>query len=85
LEKSIDLADEVTLKTLLSWRLPNLDGDSIKTYAKDKGKRVWVHNYFTQGDGVEYDFLNAIEKDERIGGILLYEVDGGILHTGFSR
>jgi len=82
-KKVIDLADEVTLKHYYHGDYRTWMGDSIKTYAKDKGKRVWVHNYFTQGDGVEYDFLNAIEKDERIGGILLYEVDGGILHTGF--
>ncbi len=82
-KKAIDLADEVTIKDYYHGDYRPGMGDSIKTYAYDNGKRVWVHNYFTQGDGVEYDFLNAIEKDERIGGVLLYEVDGGILHTGF--
>lgn len=82
-KKAIDLADEVTIKDYYHGDYRPGMGDSIKTYANDNGKRVWVHNYFTQGDGVEYDFLNAIEKDQRIGGVLLYEVDAGILHTGF--
>lgn len=82
-KKAIDLADEVSIKDYYHGDYRPGMGDSIKTYAYDNGKRVWVHNYFTQGDGVEYDFLNAIEKDKRIGGVLLYEVDGGILHTGY--
>tara|TARA_R110002096_G_scaffold82297_1_gene191566 strand:+ start:6330 stop:8270 length:1941 start_codon:yes stop_codon:yes gene_type:complete len=82
-KKAVDLADEVTIKDYYHGDYRLGMGDGIKTYARVKGKRVWVHNYFTQGDAVKYDFLNAIEKDERIGGVLLYEVDGGILHTGF--
>ena len=82
-KKAIDLADEVTLKHYYRGDYRPLMGDSIKAYANNRGKRVWGHNYFTQGDGVDYDFLNAIEKDKRIGGVLLYEVDGGILHTGY--
>lgn len=82
-KKAIDLADEVTIKHYYHGDYRPGMADSIKSYASDGGKRVWVHNYFTQGDGIAYDFLNAIEKDKRIGGVLLYEVDRGILHTGF--
>ena len=82
-KKAIDLADEVTLKHYYRGDYRPLMGDSIKAYANNRGKRVWVHNYFTQGDGVDYDFLNAIEKDKRVGGILLYEVNKGLLYTGF--
>lgn len=82
-KKAIDLADEVTIKHYAHGDYRPSLGGSIKTYASDQGKRVWVHNYFTQGDGVNFDFLNAIDNDKRIGGVLLYEVDGGILHTGF--
>ncbi|MCM4172318.1 hypothetical protein DHD32_12560 [Arenibacter sp. TNZ] len=82
-KKVIDLADEVTLKHYYHGDYRPLMGDSIKKYANDQDKRVWVHNYFTQGDGVNYDFFNEIEKDKRIGGILLYEVNGGLLYTGF--
>ncbi|MDO6605200.1 hypothetical protein [Arenibacter palladensis] len=82
-KKTVDLADEVTIKHYYHGNYRPRMGDSIKTYASEKGKRVWVHNYFTQGDGVNYDFLKAIEKDKRIGGILMYEVNRGLLYTGF--
>tara|TARA_R110002049_G_scaffold307038_1_gene506605 strand:- start:169532 stop:171355 length:1824 start_codon:yes stop_codon:yes gene_type:complete len=82
-KKVVDLVDEVTIKDYYHGDYRPKRANSIKTYANDKGKRVWVHNYFTQGDGVNFDFLNAIEQDKRIDGVLLYEVDGGILHTGF--
>ena len=82
-KKAIDLVDEVTIKDYYHGNYRSQMSDNIKTYANDNGKRVWVHNYFTQGDGVEYDFLNSIEKDPKVGGILLYEVDRGLLHTGF--
>lgn len=82
-KKAIDLADEVTLKHYYNGDYQPLMADSIKTYANNQRKRVWVHNYFTQGDGVEYDFLSDIEKDKRVGGILLYEVNRGLLYTGF--
>jgi len=82
-KKAIDLVDEVTIKDYYHGNYRSIMSDSIKTYASDNGKRVWVHNYFTQGDGVEYDFLNAIERDPKVGGILLYEVKKGLLYTGF--
>ncbi len=84
-KKAIDLADEVTIKHYYHGNYRPWMGDSIKTYASKHGKRVWVHNYFTQGDGINYDFFRAIEKDERIGGILLYEVNQGLLYTGFPE
>ncbi len=84
-KKAIDLADEVTIKHYYHGKYRPWMGDSIKTYANNQGKRVWVHNYFTQGDGINYNFFRAIEKDERIGGILLYEVNQGLLYTGFPE
>jgi hypothetical protein len=84
-KKAIDLADEVTIKHYYHGNYRSWMGDSIKTYVNNQGKRVWVHNYFTQGDGINYDFFRAIEKDERIGGILLYEVNEGLLFTGFPE
>ena len=82
-KKIVDLADEITIKDYYNGDYRPLMADSIKNYACNKGKRVWVHNYFTQGDGINYNFLNAIEEDKRIGGILLYEVNKGLLYTGF--
>lgn len=84
-KKAIDLADEITIKDYYHGDFRPKMGDSIKAYANDKGKPVWIHNYFTQGDGVEYDFFNAVEQDEKIDGILLYEMDGGLFHTGFPN
>lgn len=58
----------------------------IKTYAKDQGKRVWVHCYIQQGRELNDAFFDAVEADDRIGGILLYEVaDALILATGPQR
>jgi len=70
--KVIDLADEVTLKhyimaiTELGW------GDSIKTYAKDNKASVYgsIIN-FTQGDGVEYDFLKCDRERRKNRGITI--------------
>ncbi len=84
-KKAIDLADEVTIKHYYHGNYRPWMGDSTKTYANKQGKRLWVHNYFSQGDGINYNFLRAIEKDERIGGILLYEVNQGLLYTGFPE
>ncbi len=84
-KKTIDLADEVTIKHYYHGNYRQWMGNNIKTYANKQGKRVWVHNYFTQGDGINYDFFRAIEKDERIDGILLYEVNQGLLFSGFPE
>ncbi|MCK0144542.1 hypothetical protein MWU78_02655 [Arenibacter sp. F26102] len=84
-KKAIDLADEVTIKHYYHGDYRPWMSDKIKTYASHQGKHVWVHNYFTQGDGVNYDFLNTIEEDERISGVLLYEVNRGLLYTGFPE
>ncbi|MEN8194461.1 MAG: hypothetical protein ABFS12_16695 [Bacteroidota bacterium] len=84
-KKTVDLADEVTIKDYYHGDYRPLMADSIKSYASNRGKRVWVHNYFTQGDGINYNFLNTIEQDQRIGGTLLYEVNQGLLNVGFYK
>ncbi|TVS20868.1 MAG: hypothetical protein EA424_01790 [Planctomycetaceae bacterium] len=85
-KQAVDLADEVTIKHYYHNHYRPELASQIKTYAKDQGKRVWVHCYIQQGRELNDEFFDAVEADDRIGGILLYEVaDALILATGSQR
>jgi hypothetical protein len=83
-KKAVDLADEITLKHYyFNNYQPNL-AIKIKTYAKSQGKKVWVHCYIGQGKELNINFFDAVEADDNIDGILLYEVDNLIETYGLS-
>lgn len=70
----VDLADEITLK---DYHFNSYDpgvAAAIKSYANAQGKRVWVHCYISQGREMNLDFFRSIETDDKVGGVLLYEV-----------
>ncbi len=74
-KKAVDLADEITLKHYyFNNYQPDL-ADMIKTYAKNQGKKVWIHCYIKQGNELNLNFFEAVEADKMVDGILLYEVD----------
>jgi hypothetical protein len=80
-KKAVDLADEVTLKHYYHGNYRARMGERIKTYASDQGKRVWIHCYLGQGDGLNDDFFDAVEADDKVGGILLYEAGHSLIIT----
>jgi hypothetical protein len=73
-KKAIDLADEITIKDYYHNKYRTWMSKGIKEYARDQGKLVWTHCYIDQGNELNSDYIHAIEADEYIGGILLYEV-----------
>ncbi len=72
--KAVDLADEITLKDYHHNHYKPEMAEKIKTYAVSKGKRVWTHCYISQGNELNDVFFDSVESDDRVGGILLYEV-----------
>lgn len=73
-ERAVDLADEITLKHYYHNRYrPELAG-RIKARARSQGKPVWVHCYIAQGGELNDTFLDAVDADGEVTGILLYEV-----------
>jgi hypothetical protein len=80
-KEAVDLADEVTIKHYYHNNYRPEMADQIKTYAQRLGKRVWVHCYIQQGRELNQTFFDAVEADQRIGGILLYEVADALIKT----
>jgi hypothetical protein len=72
--KAIDLADEVTIKDYYFNDYRPGMAPRIKQYAREQGKRAWIHCYIYQGRELNDDFFAAVEADPLVGGILLYEV-----------
>jgi len=77
-KKIVDLADEITLKHYYHNNYRTVLGSQIKQYAKRQNKRVWVHAYIQQGKELNTGFFREVEKDDLIGGILLYEFEDSI-------
>lgn len=69
----IDLSDEVTIKDYFHNHYQAGNASGIKAYAAGQGKRVWVHCYIAQGLELNSDFFAAVENDDLVGGVLLYE------------
>ncbi len=70
----VDLADEVTLKDYHFNAYDPALAREIKEYAAQRGKRVWTHCYVSQGRELNEEFLNAVDADPGVAGILIYEV-----------
>ncbi|MFA6960937.1 MAG: hypothetical protein WC205_09320 [Opitutaceae bacterium] len=70
----VDLADEITLKDYHFNRYDASRAATIKDYAHRQGKRVWVHCYISQGRELNPAFFESVEQDDKVGGVLLYEV-----------
>lgn len=70
----VELADEITLKDYHFNNYDSAVAAQIKKFAKKLGKRVWTHCYVSQGRELNETFLDAVDGDEDVSGILLYEV-----------
>jgi len=70
----IELADEVVIKDYNFGEYSIHVADEIKNFAAEKQKPLWVHCYLQQGHDWNSRFLNALNSDSRVTGILLYEV-----------
>lgn len=83
-KRAVDLADEVTIKHYYHNNYRSWMADSIKNYAHKSGKRIWVHCYISQGGELNDNFFDSVEADERVGGILLYEVES-LINVGWAH
>ena len=70
----IDLADEITLKEYNWGNYSPLTANMIKDYARKQNKPLWVICYLQQGWDLNPEFCEAVNKDDRIHGLQLYEV-----------
>jgi hypothetical protein len=70
----IDLADEITLKEYNWGCYSPSKANMIKDYARKMNKPLWVICYLQQGWDLNPEFCNAVNNDERIYGLQLYEV-----------
>lgn len=73
-ESLVELADEITLKDYHFNSYDSALAGEIKRLAKKLGKRVWTHCYVSQGRELNEAFLDAVDGDEDVSGILIYEV-----------
>ena len=71
---AVDLADEITIKDYFHNHYRPEAAGRIKRYANKTGKRVWVHCYIAQGRELNDEYLDAVEADPTVDGILFYEV-----------
>ena len=73
-KRTIDLADEITIKDY-NWGKYNRDNASnIKEYCTKLNKPLWIHCYLQQGHDLNQNFIKEAENDSRVTGIMLYEV-----------
>ncbi|WP_135546506.1 hypothetical protein [Paenibacillus cymbidii] len=73
-ERLLELADEVTVKDY-NWAVYDPDtAGRIKDRAAALGKPLWVHAYVAQGGDWNESFVNGVARDDRVTGMLLYEV-----------
>ena len=72
--RMIEIADEITIKDYNWGRYDSRISNSIKDVAFSAGKPLWVHCYMQQGHDLSDPFLQAVEQDQRVTGVLLYEV-----------
>ncbi|SFC19575.1 hypothetical protein SAMN05421747_10631 [Parapedobacter composti] len=77
-KRVVDLADEITLKHYYHNAYDTAMAAQIKRYANAKNKRVWVHAYIQQAGELNEGFLDAVEQDSAVQGILLYEFSNAI-------
>ncbi|WP_127588265.1 hypothetical protein [Paenibacillus koleovorans] len=73
-EKLAELADEITIKDY-NWAVYRSEtATRMKDRAAELGKPLWVHCYIAQGGDLNADFVSGVEQDERVTGMLLYEM-----------
>ncbi|WP_127580291.1 hypothetical protein [Paenibacillus koleovorans] len=73
-KRLMDCSDEVTIKNAFRGSYNQMLADEIKQRAREQGKPVWVHAYIHQGNDITDEFFHAIEQDEAVAGVLLYEM-----------
>lgn len=72
--KLVDLADDVVIKNYnFGEYFPGV-ANEIKNYAAEREKPLWIHCYLQQGHDWNASFLQAVDADPRVTGLLLYEV-----------
>jgi hypothetical protein len=72
-EKAVDVADEITLKHYYHNHYRPALARGIRERAKAQDKPVWVHCYIAQGRELNDTFLDAVDGDDEVAGVLLYE------------
>jgi hypothetical protein len=73
-ERAVDVADEITLKHYYHNDYRPALAQGTRERAKAQGKPVWIHCYIAQGRELNNTFLDAVDADDTVAGILLYEV-----------
>lgn len=73
-KRCVELSDEITIKDYYYNDYRQGSASKIKDYAASLGKKVWVHCYYQQANELTEKYFDAVEKDDRISGILIYEV-----------
>jgi hypothetical protein len=73
-EKLAELADEITIKDY-NWSVYRSEtATKIKDRAAALNKPLWVHCYIAQGGDLNPQFTGQVLDDERVTGMLLYEM-----------
>ena len=75
-KRCVEIADEITIKDYYYKLYNPSSAGAIKDCAARLGKKLWVHCYYLQGDQYDEKFLREIGRDERVSGILIYDVGG---------
>jgi hypothetical protein len=73
-QRIMALADEITLKDYNHGHYNADQSSEIKDAAKAMQKPLWIHCYLHQGNDLNEPFLKAVQEDERVTGMLLYEL-----------
>ncbi len=72
--KVITIADEISIKDY-NWGVYNpYNAGKIKDAVARLGKPLWVHCYMQQGHDLNGKFIEEVNKDKRVTGLMLYEV-----------
>jgi hypothetical protein len=72
-EKAVDLADEITLKHYYHNDYRPTLAKGIRERARAQGKPVWIHCYIAQGRELNDTFIDLVDGDREVAGVLLYE------------
>jgi hypothetical protein len=73
-KEMVAVADEVTMKDY-NWGVYSSEkAGAIKDSVSAAGKPLWIHCYMQQGHDLNDVFLDQVESDSRVTGMLLYEV-----------
>lgn len=73
-KRSVDLSDMISIKDYNFGKYNRDMASGIKNYCRERDKKLWVHCYLQQGHDLNSEFVEAVENDSRITGMMLYEV-----------